>query len=271
MTYCERRYFRAHKFSHISEFREDLFSRCFLILLPLCSNIKVIFTMYIFARIFAKCENMYSAKISTFTVYLLECDLSGHTIRPCCIIMIKLNDLYLLECDLSRHTITPCCIIIILNDLYLLECDLSRHTITACCIIIIPNDLYLLERDISRHTITACCIIIIPDDLNLLERDLSGHTIMACCIIIIPNDLYLLDRDLSGHTITVCITILNACFTYSHISYDRLPRVICNNLMTLKVEINFMSWPDWLYVYSYFSFEYFDSLDHYTAFWFPLK
>ena len=46
------------------QFRADLFS--------LCGIIKVIFTMYIFSRIFDKRENMYSAKISTFTVYCFE-------------------------------------------------------------------------------------------------------------------------------------------------------------------------------------------------------
>ena len=43
------------------------------IFLPLCGIIHVIFTMYIFLRIFDKREfreNMYSAKISTFTVYI---------------------------------------------------------------------------------------------------------------------------------------------------------------------------------------------------------
>ena len=30
----------------------------------------------------------------------------------------------------------------------------------------------------------------------------------------------------------------------------------------------YLSWPDWLYFYSFFGFEYFD---HYAVWWFPIK
>ena len=33
----------------------------------------------------------------------------------------------------------------------------------------------------------------------------------------------------------------------------------------------YLSWPDWLYLYIFFSFEYFDSFYHYAACWVPLN
>ena len=41
----------------------------YLILLLVCGIMKVIFKLYIFSGTFDKRENMYSAKISTFTVF----------------------------------------------------------------------------------------------------------------------------------------------------------------------------------------------------------
>ena len=32
----------------------------------------------------------------------------------------------------------------------------------------------------------------------------------------------------------------------------------------------YLSWPDWLYFYCFFRFEYFESFYHYSVFWFPL-
>ena len=47
-----------------------------------------------------------------------------------------------------------------------------------------------------------------------------------------------------------------------------------NRLIAIFLTLYFttyLSWPDWLYFYCFFSFEYFDSFDHYAACWFPLS
>ena len=55
-------------FPKIGNFAQFIFA--FLILLPVCDIIKVIFTIYIFSRTFHKRENMFSTKICKFTVYI---------------------------------------------------------------------------------------------------------------------------------------------------------------------------------------------------------
>ena len=70
IIYCEHRYFRC---IHFRGFVKMGNFACIKIRV-LC-KLKVIFEMYIFSRIFKKrklLENLYSAKISTFTVYQYE-------------------------------------------------------------------------------------------------------------------------------------------------------------------------------------------------------
>ena len=47
-----------------------------------------------------------------------------------------------------------------------------------------------------------------------------------------------------------------------------------NRLLGIFVILYFttyLTWPDWYFYCVFFSFEYFDSCDHYAAFWFPLN
>ena len=77
--YCKRRYFRAVKFSHT--YPSEAYSRnqkfAQLIYNSLCYYMILIFAHTIFSRIYQStalremCENMYCAKISTFTLIFL--------------------------------------------------------------------------------------------------------------------------------------------------------------------------------------------------------
>ena len=65
--------FACIKYCKFAQIFAWIYIRVFDIIAPRYCIIKVIFTVFIFSRIFGKrgkCENIYNAKISTFTVFL---------------------------------------------------------------------------------------------------------------------------------------------------------------------------------------------------------